>query len=131
MGRCLERDVQTNERVQRSWGSTSDRILILLKQHEMTKIEICSALGLTHDDTASVLTRLRRTSKLFGKRIYICGYERGAIGKRYYLRPVYKAGSNPDRLKPPVYTQKERSAKSHQKKMLIKHSQIFQGQYGL
>ena len=123
--------MQDNERMQRSWGSTTDRILILLKQHEMTKIQICTELGLTHDDTASVLTRLRRTSKLFGKRIYICGYERGAIGRRYYLRPVYKAGSNPDRPKPPVYTQKERSAKSYKKRMLIKHSQIFQGQYGL
>jgi hypothetical protein len=108
-----------------AWGNTTDRILLLLQQHEMTKIEICSALGLTHDDTASVLTRLKRTSKLFGKRIYICGYERSAIGKRYYLRPVFKAGSNADRPKPPVYTQKERSAKSHKKRMLIKRSQIF------
>jgi hypothetical protein len=91
----------------------------------MTKIEICSALGLTHDDTSNVLTRLRRTSKLFGKRIYICGYTRVAQGKKYYLRPIFKAGSRPDKPKPLALTPRERSQRSHQKKMLIKRSQIF------
>ena len=103
-----------------AWGNTTDRILILLQNHEMTKIQICSALGLTHDDVASVLTRLRRVSKKFGKRIYICGYERGAIGKRYYLRPVFKAGSSLDKPKPSALTSRERSQRSHQKKMMIK-----------
>ena len=109
----------------RSWGNTTDRILLLLQDHELTKIEICYALDLTHDDVASVLTRLKRTSKLFGKRIYICGYERHSMGKRYYLRPVFAAGSKADKQKPPTFTQKERSAKSHKKQMLIKRSQIF------
>ena len=109
----------------KGWGQTSDRIVLLLKQHEMTKIEICSALGLTHDDTSSVLTRLRRTSKLFGKRIYICGYTRVAQGKKYYLRPIFKAGSRPDTQKPPVISQRDRSIRYHKKKMLIKRSQIF------
>jgi hypothetical protein len=109
----------------RSWGSTTDRILLLLQDQELTKIEICYALDLTHDNVASVLTRLKRTSKLYGKRIYICGFKRHSMGKRYYLRPVFTAGSNPDRPKPPTFTQKERSAKSHKKRMLIKRSQIF------
>jgi hypothetical protein len=47
------------------------------------------------------------------------------MGKRYYLRPVFAAGSKADKQKPPTFTQKERSAKSHQKRMLIKRSQIF------
>ena len=108
-----------------AWGNTTDRILILLKEHELTKIEICSLLDLTHDDVASVLTRLRRVSKKFGKRIYICGYERRAIGKKYHLRPVFTAGSRLDKPRPPAFTHKERSAKSHKKRMLIKRSQIF------
>ena len=108
-----------------AWGNTTDRILLLLKQHEMTKIEICAALGLTHDDVSSVLTRLKRPSKEFGKRIYICGYQRQAIGKRFYLRPIFKAGSGLDKPKPPALTQQERSQRSHQKKMLIKRSILF------
>jgi len=114
-----------------AWGNTTDRILLLLQNHEMTKIEICSALGLTHDDVASVLTRLRRVSKKFGKRIYIYDWQREAIGKKYHLRPLFKAGSRVDKPKPPAFTPKQRAAKSHKKKMLIKHSQIFKGQYGL
>jgi hypothetical protein len=103
----------------------------LLKDHELTKIEICAELNLTHDDVASVLTRLRRESIKFGKRIYIYDWQREAIGKKYHLRPLFKAGSKVDKLKPPAFTPKQRAAKSHKKRMLIKHSQIFQGQYGL
>jgi hypothetical protein len=109
----------------RGWGNTTDRILLLLQNQELTKIEICSALGLTHDDVASVLTRLRRVSKKFGKRIYICGYERRAVGKKYHLRPVFTVGSKVDKLKPPALTHRERSMKTHRKKMLIKRSIIF------
>jgi hypothetical protein len=115
----------------KAWGQTTDRILLLLQEGELTKIQICSALGLTHDDVASVLTRLRRDSIKFGKRIYICGYERTAIGKKYHLRPIFKLGGSPDKPKPPAFTTKERAAKSHKKRMLIKRSQIFRGQYGI
>ena len=115
----------------RSWGNTTDRILLLLQDQELTKIEICTALGLTHDDVASVLTRLRRVSKRFGKRIYIYDWQRKAIGRKYHLRPLFKAGSKVDKPKPPAFTHQERAAKSHKKQMLIKRSQIFQGQYGL
>lgn len=108
-----------------SWGNTTDRILLLLQEQELTKIEICSALGLTHDAVASVLTRLRRVSKKFGKRIYICGWQREAMGKKYHLRPVFKAGSKIDKPKPPAFTHQERAAKSHKKRMLIKRSIIF------
>jgi len=115
----------------RGWGNTTDRILLLLQDQELTKIEICSALGLTHDDVASVLTRLKRTSKKFGKRIYIYDWQREAVGKKYHLRPLFKAGSKVDKPKPPAFTPKERNAKSHVKRMLIKRSQIFQGHHGL
>jgi hypothetical protein len=109
----------------RGWGSTTDRILLLLQDHELTKIEICTKLGLTHDDIASVLTRLRRVSKKCDKRIYICGWQREAVGKRYYLRAIFKAGSKIDQPKPPALTPRERSQRSHRKKMLIKRSIIF------
>jgi hypothetical protein len=107
------------------WGSTTDRILLLLNEHEMTKLELCGALGLNHDQVSSVLTRLKRPSKEFGKRIYICAYTRQARGARYYLRPVFKAGDSKDCNRPSPISQKKRSAKSHAKKMLIKRSQIF------
>jgi hypothetical protein len=71
------------------------------------------------------LTRLRRVSKKFGKRIYICGYERRAVGRKYHLRPVFTAGSSVDKPKPPAFTHQERAAKSHKKRMLIKRSIIF------
>jgi len=115
----------------RSWGNTTDRILLLLQKHEMTKIQICRELALTHDGVASVLSRLRRKSKKFGKRIYIYDWQREEVGAKYHLRPLFKAGSRIDKVKPPAFTNKERAAKSHIKKMLIKRSRIFQGQYGL
>jgi len=109
----------------RGWGSTTDRILILLEDKELTKLQICSALNLTHDNVSAVLTRLRRESKKFGKRIYICGYTRAAQGKRYYLRAIFKAGSRPDKEKPPAISQRDRSMKYHRKQMAIKRSDIF------
>jgi hypothetical protein len=92
----------------------------------MTKIQICSALGLTHDDVASVLTRLRRDSIKFGKRIYICEWQREAIGKKYHLRPVFTAGKRADKIKPPAFTLAQRAAKSHKKRMAIKQMAKYQ-----
>lgn len=103
-----------------AWGNTTDRIMNLLQDNELTKVEICSALGLGHDNVASVLTRLRTKSARYDKRIYICKYVRNAVGKRYCLRPVFAVGNKADAFKPAPLTNKERSAKNHRKKMMIK-----------
>jgi len=100
-----------------AWGNTTDRILLLLQDHELTKAEICAKLELTHNQVASVLTRLKRS-----KRIYVCDWKRSSVGKRLYLRAVYTVGSSYNAYKPQPLSQKERSAKSHQKKMLIKNA---------
>lgn len=108
-----------------AWGNTTDRILILLKDNGMTKLEICAALNLTENQVSGVLARLQRRSLTFGKRIYICDWTRLAQGKRYCLRPIFMAGNKANAKKPPVMTQAECDAKWRQKKILIKRSIIF------
>jgi hypothetical protein len=98
-----------------AWGNTTDRILYLLQDKHLTKVEICSKLDLSHDNTSAVLTRLKRS-----KRIYISDWTRFTLGKRLYLRPIYTLGAKPDAKKPPAFTNKERSARSHIKKMQLK-----------
>lgn len=108
-----------------AWGNTTDRILLMLADSDLTKLEICAKLGLTHDDVSSVLTRLRKPSKQFGKRVYICDYTRTAQGKRLYLRPIFTAGSRKDAQKPAPFTTQERSIKSYRKKAAVRRSKIF------
>ena len=110
----------------RAWGNTTDRVLLLLSNQELTKAEICVKLDLKHDNLAAVLTRLKRT-----KRIYVCDWTRATLGKRLYLRAKYTVGNQKSALKPEPYTTKERSRRLHEKRMLIKRSQIFQGHHGL
>jgi len=92
----------------RSWGNTTDRILLLLAEREMTKLQICKALDLDHDDVSSVLTRLKRPSMKFGKRIYVYDYVREASGHRRYIRPVFAAGDKPNAKRPKAFTAQER-----------------------
>lgn len=104
-----------------AWGNTTDRILLLLADEPMTKAEICRKLELTHDQVASVLSRLKKS-----KRIYIVDYTRHAVLNRTYLRPVYALGNKPDTtkvLRP--YTQQERSKRSYDKLMATRNSSIF------
>jgi len=103
-----------------AWGNTTDRILLLLAEEPMTKAEVCRRLDLAHDQVANVLTRLRRT-----KRIYIADYTRHAVWGRTYLRAVYAAGNKKDVQKPAALTASERSSRSHQKRMMIKQNVIF------
>lgn len=109
-----------------AWGNTTDRILLLLENESLSKVEICRRLGLEHDQVANRLTHLKRASKRFPKRIYICGYTRYAISGRTYIRAVYAKGNMPNKknnLKP--LTPKERSAKTYQKLMATKNASIF------
>lgn len=109
-----------------AWGSNTDRILLLLKQEPMTKAEICRRLDLTHDQVASVLSRLSKRSKQMPRRIHICGYTRHAISGRTYIRPVYKLGNKPHK-KPDLtpYTVQERHQRSYQKLMATRNNSIF------
>jgi hypothetical protein len=109
-----------------AWGSTTDRILLLLEQEPMTKAEICRRLELTHDQIASVLSRLSKPSKQMPKRIYICDYTRHAISGRTYIRPMYTLGNKPNKkqnIKP--FTVKEKSANSYARLMATRNNSIF------
>jgi hypothetical protein len=108
-----------------AWGNTTDRILLLLAEEPMTKAEICRRLDLSHDQVSNRLSQLKRKSKKFGKRIYIAEYTRHAKLGRTYLRAMYAAGDKKDAEKLKPMTPRERSQRSHQKRMLIKRSQIF------
>lgn len=109
-----------------AWGATTDRILLLLEQEPLTKVEICRQLDLTHDQVASVLSRLSKPSKQMPKRIYICDYTRHAISGRTYIRPMYTLGNKPNKkpnIKP--FTVKEKSATSHARLMATRNNSIF------
>lgn len=109
-----------------SWGNTTDRILLLLEERPLTKHEICQRLGLTHDQVASVLTRLRKPSKAFGQRIYICDYTRTVTNGKTYLRAVYALGAEPDEPRPRPYTSREKQNRSyHLTMMKLKTNSIF------
>lgn len=109
-----------------AWGSTTDRILLLLKEEPMTKAEICRRLELTHDRVASVLSRLNKRSKKMPKRIHVYNYTRHAISGRTYIRALYALGDRPDKkpnIKP--FTLKERLANSHARMMATRNNSIF------
>ena len=109
-----------------SWGNTTDRILLLLEERPLTKHEICQRLGLKHDQVASVLPRLRKPSKAFGQRIYICDYTRTVTNGKTYLRAVYALGAEHDVHKPRRYTHNENQNRSyHLTMMKLKTNRIF------
>lgn len=98
----------------------------MLEKRPLTKHEICHQLGLKHDQVASVLTRLRRPSKLFGQRIYIYDYTRTVTNGKTYLRAVYALGAKPDEKRPRPYTSKEKQNRSYHLTMTkLKTNSIF------
>lgn len=109
-----------------AWGSTTDRILLLLEDASMTKAEICRRLDLTHDQVASVLSRLHKRTKSTPKRIYISDYTRHTISGRTYIRPIYSLGNKPDKVrKIKPYTLQERQARSYQKLVSLRNNSVF------
>jgi hypothetical protein len=109
-----------------AWGNTTDRILLLLAQEPMTKVEMCRRLGLTHDQISSTLTKLKRKSPKFNKRIYVCGYTRYAINNKHHIRPIYALGNKPDKPKDmECLTQRERSQRSYAKMMAFRNASVF------
>ena len=109
-----------------AWGATTDRILMLLAQEPMTKAEICRRLELTHDQVASVLSRLNKRSKQIPKRIYICGHTRHAISGRTYIRPIYALGNKPDKVcNIKTFTLQERQARAYEKLLSARNNSIF------
>jgi hypothetical protein len=87
--------------MKKAWGQTSSRILAVLQEEgPMTKTEICTAIGLHHDHVATIVNRLTKPCKAYGKRIYVKGYVYDAEGERRYPRAIYAFGSAPDARKP-------------------------------
>lgn len=108
------------------WGSTTDRILLLLEQESLTKAEICRKLNLSHDQVASVLSRLSRSSKRIPKRIYISGHTRHTISGRTYIRPIYSFGDKPDKVcKIIPFTAQQKSRRSYEKLVSLRNSSVF------
>ena len=109
-----------------AWGSTTDRILLLLEQEPLTKAEICRRLSLTHDQVASVLSRLNKRGKKTPKRIHVSGHTRHTTSGRTYIRAMYAVGNEPDKkckLKP--FTVKERAKRTYDKLIALRNNSIF------
>jgi transcriptional regulator with XRE-family HTH domain len=107
------------------WGSTTDRILLLLEQEPMTKAELSRRLDITHNQISAVLTRLQRKTPKYEKRIYISGYTRHAITGKMNIRPIFSLGNKPNKPRIKPLTQKERSKRAYEKLMSMRYSSIF------
>jgi septal ring factor EnvC (AmiA/AmiB activator) len=92
----------------------------------MTKAEICRRLELSHDQVASVLSRLSKRSKQMPKRIHVCSHTRHAISGRTYIRALYALGDKPDKVcKIKPFTLKERSSNSYARLIATRNNSIF------
>lgn len=87
----------------RSYGVLSSKIEAALERRgEMTRDELCKALGQARHVVIAVLNRLRATG-----RVHIAEWRRHAPGQREYPRPVYAAGPGADAKRPPKIERKE------------------------
>lgn len=112
--------------MKRAWGNTTDRILALLQDEPLTKAEICEQLGLTHDQVAAVLSRLRKKTRDFDQRVYISSYTRIMLGQKQHTRARYALGKKRDAEKPAPIPTKERSLKSyHTRVARLRNRSIF------
>lgn len=86
-----------------AWGVLTLRILDVLEQvGPMTASDLRDYLDLDRDPGGSVVHRLTKRTKRFGKRAYIKEWRRCQDGQREYLRAVYAAGDKPDKPRPPA-----------------------------
>ena len=75
---------------------------------ELTRAEICAALGQPKDKVAAVVSRMNRPNTRGAKRIYIARYTRhDDANDGIYLRAVYALGDLPDAKRPKPLTRKE------------------------
>lgn len=87
----------------RAYGVLPAKIEAALERRgEMTRDELCRALGQDRRTVAGVLNRLRDTG-----RVHITEWRRHAPGQREYPRPVYAAGPGVDAKRPPKIERKE------------------------
>jgi hypothetical protein len=85
----------------RDWGSVTTKILRMFAEHgEMTRKEVCDAIGLDRMYISSILTRLNKAGKTLPKRIHVVRYVYDEEGARRYPRAVYALGDLPDAKKP-------------------------------
>lgn len=84
----------------RVYGKTTDQILSLLSEQEMTLAEICEQTGQSKQNISALLRRLNVVTPRMPKRIYIVRWVHDAIGARRYPRAVYALGDKPDARKP-------------------------------
>ncbi len=87
----------------RAYGVLSSKIVAALElRGDMTRDELCKALGQDRRKVAGVLNRMRSTG-----RVHIAEWRRHATGQREYPRPVYAAGPGVDAERPPRIGRKE------------------------
>lgn len=85
----------------KDWGSVTAKILDMLAEHgEMTRKEVCDAIGMDRMYISSILTRLNKVGKTLPKRIHVVRYVYDEEGARRYPRAVYALGDLPDAKRP-------------------------------
>lgn len=84
------------------WGVSTLRLLDLLEQvgEPMSTLQIAQHFDISRDRIASVISRLLRPSKTFGRRLHIAKWISEVDGSRKYRRACYAIGDKPDAKKP-------------------------------
>ena len=83
-----------------AWGVSTLRVMDLLERHgRMSSLQIAQELGVGRDCVASVISRLIRPSKKFGRRVHIATWIDEVDGSRKYRRACYALGDKPDAKK--------------------------------
>ena len=86
-------------------------IAVLEHEEELTRAEICRAMGVDRFLGSSVISRMRRATKMLPKRIYVVRWVYEDDDGRYYPRAVFALGDKPDARKPKPKPNKECTAK--------------------
>lgn len=85
----------------RDWGSVTAKIQMAFEDHgEMTRQEVCDAIGLDRMYVSAIISRMNKASKTMPKRVYVVRYIFDQEGERRYPRAVYALGDKPDARRP-------------------------------
>lgn len=92
----------------------------LFEEHgEMTRHEVCDAMGIDRMYISAILSRMCKPGKTLPKRLHVVRYVYDQEGERRYPRAVYALGDKPDapRPKPNVKEVRKRYRSNLRKRM--------------
>lgn len=104
-----------------NYGEIVQKITDVLQElGPMTRIDICTELGIDRMNVSAVITRMAKPTPTMPKRVYISHYIHDVEGARNYPRAVYALGDKDDAKKPKRDRQKLLESKRRYKDRIRK-----------